>query len=126
MFNTVVHKHLLDTQERRFGIRDFARKWHTSYLAELTQTFQVGTDKSKTFAVNCSLPQGSVLGPLKFIAYTEYLSSVVDEYNVNTYFYADDGQLNDIFCCPTSAPLYQRWRTVWMLCTNGASPNIFN
>ena len=50
-----------------------ALKWYTSYLAERTQTFQVGTDKSKTFAVNCRVPHGSVLGALKFIAYIENL-----------------------------------------------------
>ena len=40
-------------------------------------------------AVNCSVPYDSVLGPLKFIAYTEDLQSVVEEHN-----YANDGQLN--------------------------------
>ena len=48
------------------------------YLAGQMQNFQVGTDKSKTFAVNCSVPQGSILGPLKFLAYTEDLPSVVE------------------------------------------------
>ena len=73
-----------------------ALKWYTSYLAEQrTQSFQVGTDKSKTFAVNCSAPQSSVLEPLKFIAYTEDLPSVVEQHNLDPYLYGDYGQLND-------------------------------
>ena len=61
-------------------------KWYTSYLAERTQTFQVGTDKSETFVVNCSVPEGFVFEPsLKFIAYTEDLPSVIEEHNVDPY-----------------------------------------
>ena len=93
--DTVVHKLLLDTLEQRFVIRDMVLKWYTSYLTEGMQTFQVRTDKLKTFAVYCNLPQDSVLGPLKFIAYTEDLPSVVEEHNVDPYLYADDGQLDD-------------------------------
>ena len=67
-FNTVDHKLLFDALERCFGIQDMALKWFTSYLAERMQTFQVRTDKSKTFVVNCSVSQGSIIGSLKFIA----------------------------------------------------------
>ena len=70
-------------------------KWYTSYLAERPQTVQVGTDKSMIFAVNCSVPQGSVLGPFKFIAYAEDLPSVVEGHKVDPYLYVDDGQLKD-------------------------------
>ena len=38
---------------------------------------------------------GSVRGPLKLIAYTKDLPSVVEEHNVDPYLYADGGQLND-------------------------------
>ena len=61
-FNTVIHKLLLDTLEQHFEIQDLALKWYSSFFAERMQTFQVGTDMSKTFAVNCSVPQSSVLG----------------------------------------------------------------
>ena len=57
-----------------------ALKFYTSYLAERMQTFQVKTYKLKTSAINCSVRQGSVLGPLKFIEYTKNLPSVVEEY----------------------------------------------
>ena len=86
--------------EIQIKYRDTALNWYTSNLAERTHTFQVGTDKSKTFAVNCSVLQGSILGPLKFIAYTEDLPSVDEEHNVDPYFYTDVGQLNDHVLLP--------------------------
>ena len=59
------------------------------------QTCQVKTDKSKIFTTNCSVSQGSVIGPLKFIPYIEDLPSVIEEHNVDLYLYTDDGELND-------------------------------
>ena len=94
-FDTVDYKLLLDILERYFVIRDKVLKSYISYLTERTQTFHVETEKSKTFAFNCSLSQGSVVGPLQFIAYTEDLLSVIEENKVDPYRYADDGQLND-------------------------------
>ena len=44
--------------------------------------------------MSCSVSQGSVLGPLKFIAYTEALPAVIEKGNVDPYLYGDDGQLN--------------------------------
>ena len=63
-FDTVGHKLVLDTLERCCGFRDMALKLLNLYLAEQMHTFQLGRDKSETFTVNCSVPQGSVLGPL--------------------------------------------------------------
>ena len=73
----------------------------------INDTTHVLRGSIKRHNVNCSVPQGSVLGPLKFIAYTFnqwlkntmwtyiYLQSVVEEHNVDPYLYADDSHLND-------------------------------
>ena len=61
--------------------------WMVSLVSERTQIFQVGRERSTTF-------QGSVLSPMKFIAYTEDLPAVIEKCSVDLYLYADDGQLN--------------------------------
>ena len=43
----------------------------------------------------CSLPQGSVLGALKFICYTEDLPAVIAQHAIDHHLYADDTQLSD-------------------------------
>ena len=58
------------------------------------QAFEVGRERSTTFAVICSILQGSVLGPLKFIADTEDLPALIERRCVYPYLYADDDQLN--------------------------------
>ena len=79
----------------------------------------------KSFAINCSVPQGSVVGPLKFIAYTEDLPLVVEEHNVDPYLYAGDGQLNDHLLLSDVGTTIPKWRTVWM-CKTSMIPNVFN
>ena len=77
-FNTIEHAILLDVLKTRFGIDGMALKWYCSYLSNRTQTFQVGTQNSKTFVVYCSLPQVSILEALKFVVYTEDLPAVIE------------------------------------------------
>jgi len=43
--------------------------------------------------IDCSVPQGSVLGPVKFAAYTEDIVDVVDRHQTRLHLYADDIQL---------------------------------
>jgi len=42
--------------------------------------------------VNCSVPQGSVLGPIQFISYMEDVSTVFHHHRVRHHLYADDKQ----------------------------------
>ena len=48
--------------------------------------------------VMCSVPQGSVLGPLFFILYTAHLADRVARYSVSLRAYVDDTQLYLHFC----------------------------
>ena len=96
-FDTVDHNIFLDILEYRFGITGLVLKWYQSYLADRTPTFQVGLDRSIAFIIDCSIPQGSVLGPLKFVAYIEELPSVIETYELAHHLYSDDTRIADHF-----------------------------
>ena len=80
-FDTVDNNIFLDARHKRFGVTGSALDWYRSYLCNRTQTLQVRSDKSTTFVVDCSVPQGSVLGPLKFVVYTENLPAVIEQHH---------------------------------------------
>ena len=75
--------------------RDYGSGVQVVYLADRTQTFQVGLDRSIAFVIDCSVPQSSVLGPLKFVVYTENFQSVIEKHELADYLYADNTQIAD-------------------------------
>ena len=89
------HKILLTILEQRFGIAGLVLRWYRSYLADRTQTFQVGSESSISFVIDCSVPQGSVLDLLKFVSYTEDLPAVIETHEVGHHLYADETQVSD-------------------------------
>ena len=91
-FDTVDHIIFLDILEQRFGVTSLALDWYLSYLCVRTQIFQVVSDRSIAFVVDCSVPQGLVLGPLKFVVYTEDVPAVNEQHRVDHDLYANDTQ----------------------------------
>jgi len=67
--------------------------WFSSYLSDRTRTFCANGVMSEPIPVTCSVPQGSVLGPVLFISYTEDVTSIFDSHEVNHLLYADDKQV---------------------------------
>ena len=65
-FDTVDYQTLLRVFSQRFGVRDAAFDWCKSYLLERTLRVCVNAQQSEPQSVDCSVPQGSVLGPMKF------------------------------------------------------------
>ena len=82
-FDTVDHVHMLSILRRRFSVESPTIDWFQSYLSNRTQTFTVGDSTSDPRLVYYSVPQGSVLGPVKFIAYTEDAVELFDRHKVN-------------------------------------------
>ena len=58
-------------------------------------TVQLGDVKSSTHAVNCGIPQGSVLGPLLFNIYINDITKATSKFNF--IMYADDTTLVSTF-----------------------------
>jgi len=77
-----------------------------SYLSDRTQSFLYNGHQTESFPINCSVPQGSVLGPVEFAAYTKDITDLteVERRNVCSHLYADDTQLHDTACaCRTKS-----------------------
>jgi len=57
------------------------------------QSFSVHGVQTKLIGIDCSVPPGSVLGPLEFICYTEDVVDVFTRNLVRHHLFADDKQL---------------------------------
>ena len=77
-FDTVDHQLLLTRLNERFGVIGKAFDWFQSYLHGRTYsvTCGIGTFMSDVVHLLCSVPQGSVLGPLLFVLHTAELVDI--------------------------------------------------
>ena len=86
-FDTVNYKILL-SKLYNYGIRGSAHKLITSYLQNRQQRVKVNGQISEHCEVNTGVPQGTILGPLFFILYINYLlTSMPDDLIIS---FADD------------------------------------
>jgi len=91
-FDTVVHQTLLGILERRFAITDAALAWFHSYLSDRSYVIHTKARASNVISLACGVPQGSMLGPKTFIAYTEEIDSIFSQHGIHHHGYADDTQ----------------------------------
>ena len=92
-FDTVDHELLLARLEHRFGIVGGPLAWFKSYLTDRSFAVFCNGSLSKTMRLLCSVPQGSVLGPLLFILYIDELADIAQSMGVSLQAYADDIQV---------------------------------
>ena len=71
-FHTVDHQILL-AKLNHYGIRGVSNDWFKSYLSNRNQYVSINGCESGLGAINCGLPQGSVLSPL-FLLYINDLN----------------------------------------------------
>ena len=74
-----------------------ALRWFESYLTDRVQSFSYAGVRTPSFKVDCSVPQGSVLGPRCFISYMEDIVDVLERHAVRSHLYADDTQFYDSY-----------------------------
>ena len=92
-FDTVNHVILLERLKSKLGIGGTVLSWFRSYLSGRSQRVVVDHKISKTFHLECGVPQGSCLGPLLFNIYVSCLFQVIDHHLPDVHCYADDSQL---------------------------------
>ena len=71
-FDTLDHQILFDKLEH-YGVCGLALQWIKSYFFNRTQFVQTNDTRSSEQIIRCGVPRGSILGPLFFILYINYL-----------------------------------------------------
>ena len=86
-FDTVYHLILLN-RLHHYGIRGSALDWFRSYLSIRQQFVTYNYVSSGTKTIKSGVPEGSILGPLIFLIYVNYLANIC-QYTMPILF-ADD------------------------------------
>ena len=86
-FDTISHD-TLTSKMSHYGVRGTSINWFKSYLCNRTQYVSYKGTKSECSVVTHGVPQGSVLGPLLFILYTNDLPNSIK--HSKTMLFADD------------------------------------
>ena len=89
-FDTVDHQILL-AKLNHYGICGVSNDWFKSYLSNRNQYVSINGYESGLAALNCGVPQGSVLGPLLFLLYINDLNQAIKFCKVH--HFADDTNL---------------------------------
>ena len=92
-FDTVDHDILINRLHVDFGISGNVLKWLMSYLTGRTFAVIIGSNEGDSKILYYGVPQGSLLGPLLFILYTDELSKIAAKHGLSIHIYADDTQL---------------------------------
>ena len=108
-----VHHELLLRKLYYYGIRDPLLAWLRSYLSDRKLIVRVNGHLSSPLAVNCGVPQGSVLGPRLFLVFINDLQRHITS---NMLMFADDVKLwstvrsqNDCFSLQSDLDCLYAW-----------------
>ena len=86
-FDTVNHKILISKLEH-YGIRGLPLHLFQNYLEKRTQFVEINKKSSNVLPINHGVPQGSVLDPLLFLIYINYINGIVNFLKIH--HFADD------------------------------------
>jgi hypothetical protein len=92
-FDLVDHDIMLKVLTNKFGVIGSARNWFASYLQNRSFSVNIRGTDSEPHVLDCSVPQGSCLGPQLFTQYASTLFEAVHNYLPQLHGYADDHML---------------------------------
>ena len=117
-FDSVPHERLLQKLSA-YGISGTLLSWIRDFLTGRRQRVVVDGAKSDWKRVNSGVPQGSVLGPVLFLAYINDLPEAVSS---SVKIFADDTKVFRVTDCDDEVKVLQRdidalmaWSTCWQL-----------
>ena len=94
-FDTLNHDFFL-TKLKYYGIKDTPLDWFRSSLMQRLQYVEFDGTVSSTQEIETGIPQGSILGPLRFIIYMNDINKV--SANLKFILYADDTTITRTLC----------------------------
>ena len=92
-FDTIDHPIVVHRLHTDFGFTVTVLQWFSSYLTDRTNYVSLSNHCSAFTHVHSGVPQGSVLGPMRFTMYTKPLSAIIDSHYIIHHSFADDLQL---------------------------------
>lgn len=88
-FDTVDHDILINVLRTQYGVCGVALDWVDSYLRPRSCCVKVNQTVSSQRNLNCSVPQGSCLGPWLYLTYAGTIFDIIPP-NISVFGFADD------------------------------------
>jgi len=117
-FDKVPHKRLM-TKLKHYGIVGRTFEWICDFISNHEQYVELNGKCSKWYDVISGIPQGTVLGPILFVIFTNDLPSNISS---EAYMFTDDTKVfqvirdqNDIDILQRDMDRLSEWLSKWLL-----------